>query len=129
MHIIRQFSDAELIDCIQTNARLNDAIAFIYKEHFEYLSNLVVYNNGSAEDAQDIVQEVVVNFIDLSAIINSGELKYKETFLHVMTRNTWLDGVKKRGRSAKRDKTFETVRLQDEEVITGAIENKEANNN
>lgn len=126
MHIIRQFSDTELIDCIQTNARLNDAIAFIYKEHFEYLSNLVVYNNGSTEDAQDIVQEVVVNFIEV--IRNNkfrGDSSIK-TFLHVMTRNTWLNELKKRGRSAKRDKTFETVRSQDEEVITGAIENREA---
>jgi RNA polymerase sigma factor (sigma-70 family) len=126
MNIIRQFSDTELVDCIQTNARLNDAIAFIYKEHFDYLSALIVYNNGSMDDAKDIVQEVIVSFIEI--IRNNkfrGESSIK-TFLHVMTRNTWLNELKKRGRSEKRDKVFEQVRLQDDAAVTESIENRES---
>lgn len=126
MNIIRQFSDTELVDCIQSNVRLNDAIAFIYKEHFDYLSALIVYNNGNIDDAKDIVQEVIVSFIEI--IRNNkfrGESSIK-TFLHVMTRNTWLNELKKRGRSEKRDKVFEQVRLQDDSVITESIENREA---
>ena len=100
----RQFSDDELMKSIKTNINLNDAIAFIYRQYFNYLSSLIIHNSGNMEDAQDIVQEVVVNFIE--TVRNDkfrGESSVK-TFLHVMTRNTWLNELKKRNRAGRRDK-------------------------
>jgi len=127
MKISRQLSDSELIDRIRTKEGLNGAIAFIYQEYFEYLSALIVFNNGTMDDAQDIVQEVIVNFID---IIHHNKFRGEssvKTFLHVMTRNTWLNELKKRGRSGKRDLVFEQGRIQDADiVIAETIENREA---
>ncbi len=58
-------TDAELLSSIRSHTDLNFAIRFIYDEYFVQLSSLITYNSGSAEDAQDIFQEVVVNFIDV----------------------------------------------------------------
>ncbi|MFT3704052.1 MAG: sigma-70 family RNA polymerase sigma factor [Agriterribacter sp.] len=126
MKISRQFNDVELIKNIQSDATLNDAIAFIYSAHFNYLSAAVTYNNGSNEDAQDIVQEVIVNFIEL--VRNQkfrGESSVK-TFLHVMTRNTWLNELKKRGRAGKREMVYEKIKAEDEMIIADTIESRQA---
>ena len=119
-------TDAELLNNIRSNTDLNTAIRFIYDEHFAQLSALITYNNGNAADAQDIFQEVVVNFIDVVQQHKfRGESSVK-TFLHAMMRNTWLNELKKRGRAGKRDKIFETGRTQYDEAVDKAIENREA---
>lgn len=120
------FTDAELLNSISSNTELNFAIRFMYDEYFVHLSSLVTYNSGSTEDAQDIFQEVVVNFIDIVQQNKfRGESSVK-TFLNAMMRNTWLNELKKRGRSGKRDKIFEDGRIQYDEAVDKAIENREA---
>lgn len=119
-------SDAELLNSIRSQTDLNVAIRFIYDEYFTPLSSLITYNSGSAEDAKDIFQEVVVNFIDVVQQNKfRGESSIK-TFLNAMMRNTWLNELKKRGRAGKRDKVFEIGRPQHDEAVDKAIENREA---
>lgn len=119
-------TDAELLNSIRSNTDLNFSIRFLYDEHFAQLSSLITYNSGSTEDAQDIFQEVVVNFIDVVQQDKfRGESSIK-TFLNSMMRNTWLNELKKRGRSGKRDKIFENSRTQEDEAVDKTIENREA---
>ncbi|MCC6287634.1 MAG: sigma-70 family RNA polymerase sigma factor [Chitinophagaceae bacterium] len=109
-----RLSDIDLITSIKTNKNLNNAIAFIYQEHFEYLSSLITNNNGSEQDAQDILQEVIVDFI---RVVQTGKFREEssvKTFLHSITRNTWLNELKKRNRTEKRDKVFELNRMQND---------------
>ncbi|MFT4016712.1 sigma-70 family RNA polymerase sigma factor [Terrimonas sp.] len=109
-----RLSDTDLIISIKTNKNLNSAIAFIYEAHFEYLSSLITNNSGSEQDAQDILQEVMVDFI---RVVQSGKFREEssvKTFLHSMTRNCWLNELKKRNSAEKRDKVFERNRLQDD---------------
>jgi len=125
MKSILQFSDDELISCIKGNTGLNEAIGFLYRQHFDALSALIIYNSGTVEDAKDIVQEVTINFID--TVRNDkyrGESSIK-TFLFAMTRYTWLNELKRRGRADKREKLFEAGRTESSEMeIT--IEKREA---
>jgi len=126
MKISRQFNDVELIQKIQSDATLNDAITFIYEVHFDYLSGVVTYNNGSTEDSQDIIQEVIVNFIE---IVRSQKFRGDssvKTFLHVMTRNTWLNELKKKGRAGKREMVYEKIKAEDETIIGDTIESRQA---
>ena len=126
MKLKGQFSDDELLSSIKSNINLNDAIAFIYREYFDYLSALIIHNSGNMEDARDIVQEVVVNFIETARNDKFRRESSVKTFLHVMTRNTWLNELKKRDRSGRRDKIFEQERLQMESVINPLMEQREA---
>lgn len=108
-----RFTDVELINSIKTSNNLNSAIAFIYQEHFEYLSSLIINNSGTEQDAQDILQEVIVGFIDVVQLGKFRGDSSVKTFLHSMTRNSWLNELKKRNRSERRDKIFEINRLED----------------
>ena len=44
---------------------MDDALRFLYHEHFELLSRYILNNSGNEQDAEDIFQEVVVAFINL----------------------------------------------------------------
>jgi RNA polymerase sigma factor (sigma-70 family) len=119
-----QFSDRELISCIKVNTGLNEAIGFLYRQHFDALSALIIHNSGTAEDAKDIVQEVVVNFINT---VRSGKYRGEssiKTFLFAMARYTWLNELKRRGRADKREKLFETGSPESSEMEI-AIEKRE----
>ena len=59
------FTDAELIGSLMKNAGMDDALRFLYHEHFELLSRYILNNSGNEQDAEDIFQEVVVAFINL----------------------------------------------------------------
>ena len=65
MNVSRKFSDEELINSLQQERNSNDAIRFMYDHYFESLSRFVMNNQGSLQDAEDIFQELVINFIAL----------------------------------------------------------------
>lgn len=126
MNRILIFKDAELIQNIKNNKNLNAAIGFIYQEYFEYLNSFIISNSGSEQDAQDIVQEVIVDFIRVVQYDKfRGEASVK-TFLHAMTRNAWLNELKKRDRAGKRDKIFELNRVQDNSSADTGYEQRES---
>lgn len=123
MEISRVFHDTELLSNIRQGIELNDMIRFIYKDHFQSLSWYVINNSGSREDAEDIFQEVVVNFIDL---VQKGKFRGDssvKTFLFSLNRFTWLNELKRRGRAKLREEKFEKVQdrvdLDTAEYITG----------
>lgn len=121
----RRFDDAELIRSIKTDRDINPAIQFLYEEHFDKLSSLITFNNGSAEDAQDIFQEVVVNFIDTVRQDKFRGDSSVKTFLYALTRNTWLNELKKRDRYYQRNKVFEIQKDKEDDSMEASIENRE----
>src|SRR5688500_11618467 len=95
-------TDEEIISSLSTPPLSKRGIEYLYKMHFESLSQYVMANNGSWQDAQDIFQEVIVSFIQLVQQNKfRGEASIK-TFLYSMNRNIWLNELKKRGRSTER---------------------------
>lgn len=107
MEVIRNFPDDEVVSNLRTGHRMNDIIQSIYRNHFESLSRYITNNSGSRQDAEDIFQEVLVNFIDLVQQNKfRGESSIK-TFLFSMNRHTWLNELKRRGRALIREEKFE----------------------
>ncbi len=107
MEVIRNFPDDEVVSGLRSGQRMNDIIQFIYRNHFESLSRYIINNSGSRQDAEDIFQEVLVNFIDLVQKDKfRGESTIK-TFLFSMNRHTWLNELKRRGRALSREEKFE----------------------
>jgi RNA polymerase sigma factor (sigma-70 family) len=107
MEVVRSFSDIELITNLQSGNRINESIRAIYKNHFDYLCWFVINNSGNREDAEDIFQEVVVNFIE--AVQKNkfrGESSVK-TFLYSLNRHAWLNELKRRGRASQRELKYE----------------------
>lgn len=107
MEVIRNFPDDEIVSNLRAGQRMNDIIQSIYRNHFESLSRYITNNSGSRQDAEDIFQEVLVNFIELVQKDKfRGESSIK-TFLFSMNRHTWLNELKRRGRALSREEKFE----------------------
>jgi RNA polymerase sigma factor (sigma-70 family) len=119
------FADAELVTAIGNGDQLNSAIFFIYREYSNTIQAFILANNGSQQDAEDIFQETVVNFIDLVKKNRfRGEASVK-TFLVAIARNLWLNELKKRVRSDFREKVFEKSREEAELDVSQYIADRE----
>ncbi|MCO4292603.1 RNA polymerase sigma factor [Solitalea sp. MAHUQ-68] len=99
-------TDKELVELIKNKKKSEATIRYLYKRYFQYTANFICANNGMQEDAEDIFQEVLVAFIDLIRKEKfRGEATVK-TYLYAMTRNLWLNELKKRGRSLLRETVY-----------------------
>src|SRR5512143_264258 len=126
MEVIRKLGDAELLEAIRQGKGLDTAIKSIYRDHFESLAWIMKNNSGNQQDAEDIFQEVVVNFIELVQKDKfRGESSIK-TFLFSITRHTWLNELKKRGRSEVRELKYEKAQPQEETDVSHLIADREA---
>ena len=107
MEVIRNFPDSELVENLRSGQRMDESIKAIYRSHFESLCWYVMNNSGSRQDAEDIFQEVVVNFIDMVQKDKfRGESTIK-TFLFSLNRYTWLNELQRRGRAMVREEKYE----------------------
>mgnify|MGYP000863160653 FL=1 len=107
MEVFKNLPDSELLSNIRSGRKLDETIKAIYQAHFESLSWHIQNNNGSRQDAEDVFQEVVVNFIDLVQKDKfRGESSVK-TFLFSLNRFTWLNELKRRGRALAREEKYE----------------------
>lgn len=107
MDVSSRFSDEELIKSLQNERDSNEAIGFMYDHFFGSLSRFIMNNQGSLQDAEDIFQEVVLNFIALVKLNKfRGESSIK-TFLFSLNRFSWLNELKRRGRSFTRELNYE----------------------
>ena len=105
-----KFPDEELIKSLQNGRDRNEAIRFIYNNHFPVLSSFVLNNTGSLEDAEDIFQEVVVSFISLVQLNKFRGESTVKTFLYSMNRFAWLNELKRKGRADERNLNYEKIK-------------------
>src|ERR1700755_1797743 len=118
MKISRKFSDEELIRSLQSGQNRNEATRFIYQHFFDGLSWYILNNRGSLQDAEDIFQEVTVNFISLVQLNKfRGESSVK-TFLFSLNKYTWLNELKRRGRAMVRAEKYESEKDTDEKDVS-----------
>jgi len=119
------YSDADLVAAIGQNDSLNKAILFIYQQYAEKLSSFLINYGASEQEAQDVFQETVVAFVD---IVKKGRYRLDakiSTFLTAIAKNIWFNEVKKKERSAFREKQFEKGRDQVEADVSQLINERE----
>ena len=126
MEVIKQFSDPELVNNLQTDRKLNESVKFLYRSHFESLSWYVLNNQGSQQDAEDVFQEAIVSLIDLIKKNKfRGESSIK-TFLYSIVRHTWLNELKRRGRALQREMKYEKGKEMNEADAGDLVAEREA---
>ncbi len=126
MQTVKSFSDAELITAIKTGIDIDNAVGFIYRNHYRVLENFVLTNSGNEMDAEDIIQEVLVVFIDIIQTKRYRNEASVRSFLYTLTRNLWISELRKRGSDSKRNVFFEAGREKEEEDISTLLIYKEA---
>ena len=119
------YSDEELVAAIRQNENLNKALLFIYQNHSAKLSSFLINYGASEQEAQDVFQETVVAFVD---IVKKDRFRLEAkigTFLTAVAKNIWFNEVKKKERSAFREKQFEKGRDQAEADVSHFINERE----
>jgi RNA polymerase sigma factor (sigma-70 family) len=125
MDVIKTIPDVELVSNLQAVRKMDETIKAIYRDHFESLCWFVMNNSGSRQDAEDVFQEVLVNFIDMVQKDKfRGESSVK-TLLFSMNRFTWLNELKKRGRSSERELKFKKEQDKDIRDVSSFIIERE----
>lgn len=122
------FSDGELIEILAKGKISNLAIQFMYTSHYAVLSNYIKLNQGSEQDAQDIFQEVIVNFIE---IVRNGKFRGDSsirTFLYTLNRYKWLNELKKRSRDLARAEIYDNETDKDAADVGQLMMDREAGN-
>lgn len=120
-------TDAEVVSNLSNNRQEDATIRFLYRSCYELAGRYVVNNNGNWDDAQDIFQEVMIAFINL---VKAGKFRGEasiKTFLYSLTKNIWLNELKKRGRAQVREMKYEKASDKTEQGINMALEAREAN--
>ncbi len=118
-------TDAALLESFRTGNDMDEAIRTLYRLYFDSLSGYVIHNNGSMQDAEDVFQEVLVSFID---IVKKGRFRGEssvKTFLFSLNRFTWLNELKKRGRSLKREEKYSLAEGNTEMDVSEFIAERE----
>lgn len=122
----KSFSDTDLISAIKSGNDIDNAIGFIYQNHYRLLENYVLTNNGNEMDAEDVIQEVLLVFVDIVQTDKyRGEASVR-SFLYTLTRNIWVTELRKRSSDFKRNELFETRREKEEEDISSYLIYNEA---
>jgi len=94
MEVVKNYSDQELILALQSPETLDGAIRFVYRNHFEFLSIYITQNQGSAEDAEDVTQEVFIRVFE-SVSSFKGESKFS-TWVYRITVSKAMDHIRKK---------------------------------
>jgi len=110
MQVVKNYSDAELVNALKHPTAMDVAIKAIYKEYYGLLENYVINNKGNKDDAADIIQETIVAFVDIVAQDKyRGDASVK-SFLYAITRNLWLAELRKRNSAHNRNSIFEKAK-------------------
>jgi RNA polymerase sigma factor (sigma-70 family) len=126
MEAVKTITDAELVANLRSGNRIDETIKRIYREYFDGLSWYVFNNNGSRQDAEDIFQEVVIDFIDLVQKDKfRGESTIK-TFLFSLTRHLWLNELKRRNRALAREEKYQKGQVESAADVGDLIGDREA---
>lgn len=105
---------------------MNQSIATVYKKYFYGLSWYVINNNGTRQDAEDVFQEVVLNFISMVQKNQFREESGIKTFLYAINRHIWLNELKKKGKRLLREKKYSGQQDTMEIDVSNLIEKNQA---
>lgn len=129
MEVVKNYTDSELLEALRAGKGMNPVLKFLYRQHFEALKVYILQNSGSEQDAEDIFQEVLVSFIELVRLEKFRGDSSVKTFLYSLTRNTWLNELKRKGRADVREMKYEkakdTVDVDASQQIAGRESRKQ----
>lgn len=121
MKVNQNLDDQELIEMIQTKKRQNMALDLLYRRHYGLLENYVLQNSGNSEDAGDVIQEVMLVFVQM---ITQGKFRGESTvksLLYKICRNLWISELRRRKSTIARHEKYEMESEKTELDISESI--------
>lgn len=106
-------ADQELINRIRQGDR--QALELVYKANRTLIRRYVLQNQGTAQDAQDMYQEVILAFYQNVMTGKLAQLSGKlSTYLFKIAQNQWRNRLRDQQRMATADSIDDTLLAQDE---------------
>jgi RNA polymerase sigma factor (sigma-70 family) len=102
-----EFADRELLDALRLARPSDQAIRQLYVTCFRMARSYVVKNGGNEQDAEDSFQEAVICFIEL---VQTGKFRGDSSVsscIYSITRHLWLNELRRKGRSLKREASYD----------------------
>lgn len=125
MKLTRKLNEQEILDCIKSKSKRNQAISELYSAHYGLLEHYIIQNSGSADDAADVIQEVMLVFVKLvSEEKYRGEASIK-SLLYSICKNLWITELRKRKTTGARNERYEGEKEQMENDISTQISKNE----
>lgn len=125
----RECTDESIVSGILSDDRkaLNTAIRCLYDRHTALLKDYVRRNNGSSQDADDVIQVVVLNFIKA---VRSGQYHAQPgvgvgAFLNTICKRHWLNALSQRERITLRETEYYQTGDSASDGVDGLLEQQE----
>lgn len=92
-----QFTDSQFIEGLRANS--NEILTALYKKYYNIVLKLIVSNNGTQDEAQDIYQETIIIVFE-NVKKPSFELNCQlQTYIYSIAKRLWLKQLKKNGKT------------------------------
>jgi len=92
-----QFTDSQFIDGLRTNS--SEVLTALYKKYYTIVLKLIVSNNGTQDEAQDVYQETIIVVFE-NVRKPDFELNCQlQTYMYSIAKRLWLKQLKKNGKT------------------------------
>ncbi|MDX2172674.1 MAG: sigma-70 family RNA polymerase sigma factor [Bacteroidota bacterium] len=92
-----QFTDSQFVEGLRTNS--NEILTALYKKYYNIVLKLIVSNNGSPDEAQDVYQETIIVVFEN---VRKPEFELNcqlQTYIYSIAKRLWLKQLKKNGKT------------------------------
>lgn len=123
---LNSLTDTDLLAGIETGHDIERAMRFVYQTHYRMMEHYVVNHGGDKDEAADLIQEIMVLFIEM---VQKGRFRGEtsvKSFLYTLTKNQWISELRKRDVDVKRKEDFEIGLDKFEEDVSQFMTYKEA---
>lgn len=110
----RELTDIEILDSIRTGDQ--SGINQVYKKYSTMIYQLILTNNGSQQDAEDIYHEALVTMISNIRTPGFALTAKLSSYLYSISRNLWLYKLRQRGNSKMVDTELPDHILHEDQV-------------
>jgi RNA polymerase sigma factor (sigma-70 family) len=118
-------SDARILDLIKKGDD-EESLAMLYRANQRSVTSYVMRNNGSPDDAEDVLQEAVVALWEK---VRSGKFQYEaklSTFIMGTAKNIWLRRLARRRKEVPEGRNFDNAPNTDPSALDELIESDRA---
>ncbi|KPQ14883.1 MAG: ECF family RNA polymerase sigma factor [Algoriphagus marincola HL-49] len=125
MKLNKHASDREISEMIRMKKDQNIAIAQLYEQHYGLLEKLVLQNNGTEDDAADVIQDsmlVLVQMIKSEKFRGEASIK---SILYSIAKNKWISEIRKQKSTQNRHESYHLEEDEYSPDVSEAIANQE----
>lgn len=112
-------TEQQILDHISNGDEV--ALDYLYKKHYAMMTKMVLKNNGTMEEANDVYQEALIIFWQKAI---SGNLKITSkisTYLYSICKNYWMKELNRKKRLSYADHEGSTFQSDHGDIISKVV--------